>query len=430
METDMEMHDLCAIAARETRCVLATAIKVEGHAYRKQGVSMLLTEDGKMVGSISPGCLESDLQARVSHVLDTKQMEFAEYDMRPEDDLSWGETIGCGGLVVVLLEPVCGELRHTLQKMHECLQTGATTALTRMFQDDYTKVQYGWKRIEPAETSHEPNLRPSLVLRHDRVVNHNLAPLQGDEQHSSGNTKHENTASTQHSPEIPRLTLVPEVVTATSNGSHSSHLSANSQHISEADAEIATNNTISTNPWNLPQQHTSLYTPKPRLIIIGAGNDVIPVARLARSAGFRVVVADWRESLCTSERFPEAELVLGFPREIMPLLNVNNRDYLILMSHNFPRERELLEMVVNCEYAYLGIMGSKTRTARLLDGFPPLKYVHSPVGLSIGADGPEQIAISIAAELIACKHKVSSLSSEVQKGSVAHANDGHSSGSR
>ncbi|WP_339304105.1 XdhC family protein [Paenibacillus sp. FSL L8-0435] len=426
----MEMHDLCAIAARETRCVLATAIKVEGHAYRKQGVSMLLTEDGKMVGSISPGCLESDLQARVSRVLDTNQMEFAEYDMRPEDDLSWGETIGCGGLVVVLLEPVCGELRDTLHKMYECFQSGIATALTRTFQDDYTKVQYGWKRIELTSTPRHAIMRPSLVPPHDRVANYNPASLQIEVQHSSGNIKHEHSVSKQHSPETPRLTLVPGVVTATSNESHSSHLSSDSQHISESDAEIGTNNTVSTNPWDLPQQLTSLYTPKPRLIIIGAGNDVIPVARLSRSAGFRVVVADWRESLCTSERFPEAELVVGFPREIMPLLDVNKGDYLILMSHNYPRERELLEMLVDCEYAYLGIMGSKTRTARLLDGLPPLKYVHSPVGLSIGADGPEQIAISIAAELIACKQKVSSLSSEVQKGSVAHANDGHSSGSR
>ncbi|WP_339297046.1 XdhC family protein [Paenibacillus sp. FSL R5-0623] len=428
----MEMHDLCAIAARETRCVLATAIKVEGHAYRKQGVSMLLTEDGKMVGSISPGCLESDLQARVSHVLDTMQMEFVEYDMRPEDDLSWGEAIGCGGLVVVLLEPVCGELRDTLQKMYECFQSGAATALTRTFQDDYTRVQYGWKRVESMETGQKSTLRPSLVPPHDVVANHNRSPLQVDVQHSSGNTKHEHTTSTQHSPDKPRLTLVPEVVAAASNGSHSTDLSGDSQHISDADTDAVKviNNTVLTNPWGLPQQLTSLYAPKPRLIIVGAGNDVIPVARLAGSAGFRVVVADWRESLCTSERFPEAELVIGFPCEIMHLLNVHNGDYLILMSHNYPRERELLEMLVDCEYAYLGIMGSKTRTARLLDGLPPLKYVHSPVGLSIGADGPEQIAISIAAELIACKQKVSSLSSEVQKGSVAHANDGHSSGSR
>ncbi|MFX3650251.1 MAG: XdhC family protein [Paenibacillus sp.] len=426
----MEMHDLCAIPARDTRCVLATAIKVEGHAYRKQGVSMLLTEDGEMYGSISPGCLESDLQARVSHVLDTKQMEFAEYDMRPEDDLSWGETIGCGGLVVVLLEPVYGELRYTLQKMHECFQSGAATALIRTFQDDHTRVEYDWKRIEPTEKRHQPVLRPALVPP-DRLANYNRSPLQVDVQHSSGNIKHEYTASTQHFPDIPRLTLVPEVAPVTSNGSHSSHLSNDSQQISDSDAEISTNDTVSTNPWDLPQQLTSLYTPKPRLIIIGAGNDVIPVARLAQSAGFRVVIADWRESLCTLERFPGTELVLGFPCEIMPLINVNNGDYLILMSHNFPRERELLEMLVDFEYAYLGIMGSKTRTARLLDGLPPLKHVHSPVGLSIGADGPEQIAISIAAELIACKHKVSALSSAVvEKGSVAHANDGHRSGSR
>ncbi|WP_190945539.1 XdhC family protein [Paenibacillus sp. UASWS1643] len=305
------------------------------------------------------------------------------------------------------------------------------TALTRTFQDNYTRVQYGWRRIEPTGTRRQPILRPSLVPSHDRLTNNNPASLQVDVQHSSGNIKHEHTASTQHSPDIPRLTLVSEMIPATSNGSHSSDLSGDSQHISDVDAKIATNNTVSTNPWDLPQQLTSLYTPKPRLIIIGAGNDVIPVARLARSAGFRVVVADWRESLCTSERFPEAELVLGFPCEIMPLLKVTKGDYLILMSHNFPRERELLEMLVDCEYAYLGIMGSKTRTARLLDGLKPLKNVHSPVGLSIGADGPEQIAISIAAELIACKHKVSYLSSEVgQKGSVAHANDGHRSGSR
>ncbi|WP_181151077.1 XdhC family protein [Paenibacillus sp. PCH8] len=387
----MEMHDLCAIAARERRCVLATAIKVEGHAYRKQGVSMLLTEDGTMYGSISPGCLESDIQARVSRVLDTKQMEFAEYDMRPEDDLSWGETIGCGGLIIVLLEPVCGEFRSILQKMHECLQSGAETMLIRTFRDHYTRIEYDWKRIEsdevdenPLIAKHQSNWCPSRVLPYDHVENRSRSPVLSDEQHSQ----------------------------YTSN------------------AIIAKNDSASVHPWGIPEQFTSKYTPTPRLIIIGAGNDVVPVVRLARAAGFRVVVADWRESLCTSERFSGAELVPGFPREVMPLLNVNNRDYIILMSHQFPRERELLEILVHCEYAYLGVMGSKTRTARLLDGLPRLKHVHSPVGLSIGADGPEEIAISIVAELIACIHKISFESYGVQRGNVVHANDGHCSGGR
>ncbi|MEO2203296.1 XdhC family protein [Paenibacillus pabuli] len=351
----MEMHDLCAIAAGEARCVLATAVKVEGHAYRKQGVSMLLTEDGRMYGSISPGCLESDLQARVKRVLDTEHIAFAEYDMRPEDDLSWGETIGCGGLVVVLLEPVCGELRTVLTEMHACFESGSAAELTRYFQNKHSRVQYGWNRVKPIDRKLESALCLSLVTKGKK----------------------------------------------------------------SAEAEF----------WNLPVRITAMYTPKPRLIIVGAGNDAIPVARLAKAAGFRVIVADWREGLCTSERFPNAHLVLGFPSEIMSVLDIHRGDYLILMSHQFPREREFLELLSGSEYAYLGIMGSKTRTARLLNELPPLPHLHSPVGLSIGADGPEEIAISIASELVACKRAALTENRLAQRGNT-RATNGHSACSR
>ncbi|PYE49137.1 XdhC family protein [Paenibacillus barcinonensis] len=337
----MEMHDLCAIAMREARSVLATAIKVEGHAYRKQGVSMLFTENGKIYGSISPGCLESDLQERVSRVLETGQLDLVSYDMRPEDDLSWGETIGCGGLVVVLLEPICGELRSMMQQMQLCFDLGASVSFTRSFDEDWQRVTYAFDKLESGR--------------------------------------------------------------------------------------------LPVNEWNLPQQFTSVYVPKPRLIIIGAGNDVIPVVKLSRSAGFRVLVTDWRESLCTAERFPEAELMFGFPQEVYGQLSIREQDYILLMSHQFPREREWLALLMNSSYAYLGIMGSRTRTKRLLDGMPPLKHVHSPVGLTIGADGPEEIAISIAAELIACRRKVQKAAGismvMIEKGSDAYANDRYRSGS-
>ncbi|MBM6388059.1 MAG: XdhC family protein [Paenibacillus sp.] len=356
----MEMHDLCAIAAGEARCVLATAVKVEGHAYRKQGVSMLLTEDGRMYGSISPGCLESDLHARVKQVLNTGHMAFAEYDMRPEDDLSWGETIGCGGLVVVLLEPVCGELRSALTEMHDCFKSGSAAEFTRYFQHNYSLIQYEWHRVD----SIDRKLVPSI--------------------------------------DVPRLSF----------DSFSTEIDKDEK-------------STETDYWNLPLRITTIYTPKPRLIIIGAGNDAIPVARLARVSGFHVIIADWREGLCTSDRFPDADLVLGFPAEIMPVLNIRRGDYLILMSHQFPREREFLELLSGTEYAYLGIMGSRTRTARLLNDLSPLPNLHSPVGISIGAEGPEEIAISIAAELIACKRAAGTENRSVQRGST-HAIDGHS----
>ncbi|KAA8786824.1 XdhC family protein [Paenibacillus amylolyticus] len=357
----MEMHDLCAIALRETRSVLATAIKVEGHAYRKQGVSMLITEDGRMYGSISPGCLESDLQARVSRVLEMQQLELASYDMRPEDDLSWGETIGCGGLVVVLLEPISGELRDMMKQIQRCLDAALTVSLLRSFDEDYTKVTYGYLKIESVAS--------------------------GQEQYLTANEQ----------AECSKKVL----------SSHPLNLK------------------VGINPWNLPQHFTSLYTPKPRLIIVGAGNDVVPVAGLSQSAGFRVVITDWRASLCTPERFPDVERVHGFPQEVFPQLNINEHDYLMLMSHQFPREREWLALLANSNYAYLGIMGSRTRTARLFDGLPPLDHVHSPIGLSIGADGPEEIAISIVAELIAIRRKTVAGKSAlgIEKRSGAYAND-------
>ncbi|WP_293017146.1 XdhC/CoxI family protein [Paenibacillus sp.] len=366
----MEMHDLCAIAAREPHCVLATAVKVEGHAYRKQGVSMLLTEEGILYGSISPGCLESDLQDRVVRVLDSQQLEFVEYDMRPEDDLSWGETIGCGGLIIVLIEPVCGELRSILSHMHTYFQSGSAVELTRSFYNHYSRIRYEIKLAEDAEDAER-----QTVLRHSLVAIH-----------PSGSAI---VASVSGENTPPRESL----------------------------SEV--------NCWGIPQQISAQYAPKPRLIIVGAGNDVIPVARLGKSAGFRVVVADWRETLCTAERFPDVELVCGFPHEIMPVLDIQSGDYILLMSHQFPREREFLELLEGRSYAYLGLMGSRTRTARLLNDLPPLKHLHSPVGLTIGADGPEEIAISIAAELIVCKRAATAAERrDVQRG-IRHATDGH-----
>lgn len=393
----MEMHDLCAIAAREPGCVLATAVKVEGHAYRKQGVSMLLTKEGVMYGSISPGCLESDLLARVDRVLDTQQLEFVAYDMRPEDDLSWGETIGCGGLIIVLLEPVCGELRSILSRMHRYFQSGSAVELTRSFYDQYTRIHYVIQPAEDAES--RTSLYPSPVAK-----GASLGPI---------NTMIAEETAT------PRLSLV--VI-------HSSEADALTSNSGESD--LQRHGLTEAERWGVPLQISARYEPKPRLIIIGAGNDVIPVARLGKSAGFRVVVADWRETLCSAERFPGVELVRGFPREIMPVLDIQSGDYIVLMSHHFPREREFLELFEDRNYAYLGIMGSRTRTARLLNDLPPLKHLHSPVGLTIGADGPEEIAISITAELIACKRAaVAAGRRNVQRG-IAHATDGHHASGR
>jgi xanthine dehydrogenase accessory factor len=144
-----------------------------------------------------------------------------------------------------------------------------------------------------------------------------------------------------------------------------------------------------------------LFHPKPRLMIVGAGPDAIPLSKFACETGFSVTVTDWRPALCNSETFPHADVLMtGFPSEIFPEFVFQPHDFVILMTHHFERDREVLHYLLKKKLRYIGVVGSKERARRLLGSkeLPPNLY--TPVGLGIGAEGPEEIAISIMAELI------------------------------
>ncbi|MGN8646101.1 XdhC family protein [Gracilibacillus sp. HCP3S3_G5_1] len=148
------------------------------------------------------------------------------------------------------------------------------------------------------------------------------------------------------------------------------------------------------------------YQPKPRLIIIGAGDDAKPIVRLASQTGFRVEVADWREELCNQFNFPEAvKHYLGFPNELQHQIHFKASDYVILLTHNFQRDKELLAFLKEQPLRYLGVLGSAKRTKRLLGGQEPPNHLFSPIGINIDAEGAKEIAISVIAELIQVKKK-------------------------
>src|SRR5690625_4890852 len=142
------------------------------------------------------------------------------------------------------------------------------------------------------------------------------------------------------------------------------------------------------------------FRPKPRLFIFGAGPDVRPFASMAETTGFSVKVWDWRPAFL--EHFPDT-IVLRNPSipETIENLHFVPDDSVIIMTHDFQKDKELLHLLLEYEkISYLGILGPRKRTSRLLNGGVIPERLHSPVGLSIGADGPEQIAISIIADLI------------------------------
>ncbi|MFH5184455.1 XdhC family protein [Paenibacillus sp. TAB 01] len=151
-----------------------------------------------------------------------------------------------------------------------------------------------------------------------------------------------------------------------------------------------------------------MYTrPSGALLFSEPVPDAVPVANGALKAGFRVTAADWRQAMCASGAFdPAVERMVGFPAELVPKLRLNKRDYVIIMSHQLQRDQQFLDLIWPQPLAYLGILGSRFRTRQLLDGRCPLEWLRAPIGLDIGAEGAEEIAVSIVAELIYTRRRV------------------------
>ena len=149
--------------------------------------------------------------------------------------------------------------------------------------------------------------------------------------------------------------------------------------------------------------------PTPRVCIVGAGHVGYHTAQLAATVGFRVVVVDDRASFADAARFPTAERVdVADIPEWLRTTDLGPRDYLVIVTRGHREDLDAMRAALGRETAYLGLIGSRAKIARLyarlgedgLDG-SRLAHVHAPIGLDLGAVSPEEIAVSIVAELIA-----------------------------
>ncbi|RXJ00260.1 XdhC family protein [Anaerobacillus alkaliphilus] len=144
-----------------------------------------------------------------------------------------------------------------------------------------------------------------------------------------------------------------------------------------------------------------VFRPKPRLIIFGAGIDARPLGQFAYQSGFETIITDWRPAFCQKEFFPGAtQTIVAYPNEFTKDFVYRRDDIVVIMTHNFRRDEEILAKLLKEELLYIGILGPRQRTLRLLKNQDDIERIHSPVGLPIGAVGPEEIAISIMAEII------------------------------
>jgi xanthine dehydrogenase accessory factor len=153
--------------------------------------------------------------------------------------------------------------------------------------------------------------------------------------------------------------------------------------------------------------------PTARLVIVGAGHISLPLARLASTAGFKVVIIDDEVKLASKERFPMAEKILaGDYAQVLSAFPFSSNDHVVIAHGEPEHDYTATKNVIGKNVAYIGLLGSQTKakivSERLrAEGFSEeqMKLLHAPLGLDIGAETPEEIGISILAEIIKTKRK-------------------------
>ncbi len=349
-----------AASVRGERCALATVVSVEGSSYRRPGARMLVCEGGTSTGTISAGCLESDVIEHAKRALKAGEAQLVEYDTAStSDEMAWGLGLGCNGIVRVLVEPLASDSLYVEALRRSCLANAAPVLVATVYQHT------------PSESATDaPRVETGARL----LINEN------------GSVGREGLSG-------PWAVMLESELRAMSRGEITS-----ATRVYEVDGGAVK---VFLEP---------LLPPVP-LIIFGAGHDALPIVELARGLGWQTEVVDPQARPVSRSRFAVADRVtLARPEEVAAKLKITPRTLTLLMTHNYSHDLELLRFLLASPARYIGLMGPRKRTARLLSELEAgedlfcleeadLARLHSPAGLDIGANAPAEIALSIIAEM-------------------------------
>ena len=325
---------------------LATVVKVKGSTYRRPGARMLMSQDGCMTGSISGGCLESDVFEHAKQVMASGEPTLVKYDPEVAEEIIWALGLGCNGAVHVLIE----RLDKQLTFITECLSNRHSGVLATIF---------------CVEGQLQAKVGNHLMLYPDKNITNEIA----------------DSILTQAVISDAQLVL------------------------QEQKSKVKIYNL----PAGRAEVLIEFIQPPTPLLIFGAGQDAMPVVHFAKELGWHVTVVDHRPTYITPEKFPYADsLILTSAEAAYKHISLEDSTVAIVMTHNYFHDRELLKMLLPSAVRYIGVLGPKSRTAELLQDLQAegifyteeqLSRLYAPVGLDIGADTPVEIALSIVAEI-------------------------------
>jgi xanthine/CO dehydrogenase XdhC/CoxF family maturation factor len=340
-ELDHILRLWTSVRAAGESAVLATVVWTRGSSYRSPGAHLLVARNGRRAGSVSGGCLEDDL-VKKAWWLTENGPTIRRYDTTADGEISTGEYgLGCNGTIDVLLERVVPEKSFFLDLVRDVREQRRSAAVSRL--------------IEPRSSAGR-----MLTIGLNGSVSHNLT----DAKLASALEMHAREAIAE----------------------------GPSRHVFLGDT----------------QAFVETLAPAVRLVVFGAGDDAIPLTEVAKYLGWQVFVFDGRTHYATVEKFPSADAV-SVRRPGEAAAPIDPWTVAVIMNHSYSQDLEVLTELSSIPIRYLGILGPRKRTVQLLAdaGFDESSLapaLHSPMGLDIGAEGPEQVALAVVAEIQAALH--------------------------
>ncbi|MHB8208935.1 XdhC family protein [Mucilaginibacter sp.] len=328
------------------KTALATVVLVEGSAYRRAGARMLITEDGQLTGAISGGCLEGDALRKARMVILQQEALLVTYDTMDDDDAKLGVGLGCNGIIHILIEPINDELNNPINLLKNVIATRGYSVLVTLFSIKDRKA-------------HQPGT--CLCMTNTDTQIKGLEALYYKDQ-----------------------------------------LLRDAKEVLEKQSSTVLN-------YDGYTAFIECVKPLMSLVIIGAGNDAIPLTKISAILGWNITVIDGRPNYAVSERFPLAKKVLvAKPEQILNNLEINEWTAFVLMTHNYNYEMAFLQKLLPLEVPYIGILGPKKKLDRMLGELEDnginitqknMDAIYGPVGLDIGSENSEEIALAIIAEI-------------------------------
>ena len=323
-------------------CALATVVSVQGSSYRRPGARMLITDEGMLTGAISGGCLEGDALRKALLAIAEGKNKLVTYDTTDEDDAKFGVQLGCNGIVYILFEPIHAEAENNpLILLAKVAEQRRATVLSTEFSLSEKEKQPGTKFLYRATDFIDAHGRGDFWMEGARIA----------------------------------------LDTATS------------QKTEHKDGR-----------YFIFHQY---IPPTLSLIIAGAGNDALPLLALANILGWETTVVDGRRTHANTQRFTMAKKILVAKAEnVLDEICIDDNTVCVLMTHNYNYDLTLLKDLLKTNAKYIGILWPKSKMQRMYDDLEKegimvidRQNIFSPIGLDIGAETSEEIALSIVAEI-------------------------------